>query len=258
MGEMVEREIQAYSPDLVIVTGDMTSWSTRREYREAAKWLRGIESPLLVVPGNHDIFWWNPFIQIFDSHCNFNRYIQHLTQPIFKRKKLTILGVDSTARFLFGMGYVSGSERSRLKAQLERIPMDHYIIVAFHHNMLPVPGTGMNTTALFNYRKMLNILQTYRVDMVLNGHRHAFHIQLIDELERDKLKMKATDSFHPQIIVTCNSTTSSRYRGNIRENGYNVIQIMPEHVEIHQQIFDPTENIFVTRRSDRFKNLKIQ
>jgi 3',5'-cyclic AMP phosphodiesterase CpdA len=52
------------TPDLVIVSGDLTSSGGRQEYNEAELFLKELSQKLnldtsrfLIVPGNHDVFW---------------------------------------------------------------------------------------------------------------------------------------------------------------------------------------------------------
>jgi len=49
----VER-VKAMEPDVVVVAGDLTAEGYPWEYEEAATWLDGLESRLLVIIGNHD------------------------------------------------------------------------------------------------------------------------------------------------------------------------------------------------------------
>ena len=51
IAELVER----VDPALVLATGDLTHRGRRAEHEAAARFLRSLGPPLLVVPGNHDI-----------------------------------------------------------------------------------------------------------------------------------------------------------------------------------------------------------
>src|SRR5688572_20012735 len=48
------KEINEMAPDLVVVAGDLTGAGYEWEYAEAADHLGRIDSPKVVVPGNHD------------------------------------------------------------------------------------------------------------------------------------------------------------------------------------------------------------
>ena len=47
--------VERVEPTLVIASGDLTHRGRRSQHDEAAAFLRRLGTPLLVVPGNHDI-----------------------------------------------------------------------------------------------------------------------------------------------------------------------------------------------------------
>src|SRR5919197_164185 len=53
MASIVER-INRMQPDVVVVAGDITAAGYEWEFEQAAEWLGKIESPEVVIPGNHD------------------------------------------------------------------------------------------------------------------------------------------------------------------------------------------------------------
>ena len=52
--------IEQVEPELVVASGDLTHDGRRDEHEAAARYLRALGRPLLVVPGNHDIPPWPP------------------------------------------------------------------------------------------------------------------------------------------------------------------------------------------------------
>ena len=49
--------IERADPTLIVATGDLTHRARPQEHRRAAEFLKRLERPLLVIPGNHDIPW---------------------------------------------------------------------------------------------------------------------------------------------------------------------------------------------------------
>ena len=49
------RAIHEAKPDVVVVSGDLTQRARRREFSAARRYLDGLPSPQIVVPGNHDV-----------------------------------------------------------------------------------------------------------------------------------------------------------------------------------------------------------
>src|SRR5687767_1951714 len=53
LASIVDR-INRMKPDVTIVVGDLTAAGYQWEFEEVARWIGMIESPTVVVPGNHD------------------------------------------------------------------------------------------------------------------------------------------------------------------------------------------------------------
>ena len=58
-------------PSIIVIAGDLTLRARRGEFEEAGQWLRSLSPPPLVIPGNHDLPYWN-LIQRFANP--FQRY----------------------------------------------------------------------------------------------------------------------------------------------------------------------------------------
>ena len=80
-------------PALVLATGDLTHRGRRAEHEAAARFLRSLGAPLLVVPGNHDI----PFLppaRFSRTWREFKREWQ-TTEPVFASGGLHVVGLNS-------------------------------------------------------------------------------------------------------------------------------------------------------------------
>ena len=53
--EALGRLVEEARPELVIASGDLTHRGLRSQHERAADFLRGLELPLVTIPGNHDI-----------------------------------------------------------------------------------------------------------------------------------------------------------------------------------------------------------
>ena len=53
--EALARLIEEVQPEVVIASGDLTHRGLRSQHEKAAAFLRGLELPLVAIPGNHDI-----------------------------------------------------------------------------------------------------------------------------------------------------------------------------------------------------------
>ena len=90
-------DLRELDPSLVVVSGDLTQRARTREFEAAAAWLGQIQSPKLVIPGNHDI-------PLFDIIRRFamplNRFGTHISEdlnPFYEDQEMALLGIN-TAR----------------------------------------------------------------------------------------------------------------------------------------------------------------
>src|SRR5690625_7359224 len=80
-----------------------------------------IEAPVVVVPGNHDVYpWWRPVSRIFNPLKRYRRYVSTDLAPAFVEDGLSVLGVNS-AHGRTSKGGRIGSELGRtIDSNLER------------------------------------------------------------------------------------------------------------------------------------------
>src|SRR3954452_2021717 len=119
-------------PDVVVISGDLTSHGFKEEYAVAREFINRIDcKSMIVIPGNHD---------------SRNVGYVHFEELFGERRSelhsdgISILAVDSTEPDLdhgvIGRGrYEWIEERFRANEAYLRI-------FVLHHHLLPVPGTG--------------------------------------------------------------------------------------------------------------------
>jgi len=202
MFEAVIDEVNALRPDLLAVTGDMTDMGFKREYEQAAELLSRIECPRrIVIPGNHDARnvgevhfeqWWGPR----RSECVFDG--------------IRVIGLDSSEPDL-DSGQV-GRDGYRWMTERFSEDDDEFKVVAIHHHLVSVPGTGRERNIVSDAGDLLRVLNTTGVDLVLCGHKHVPNVWRLDDL----------------IIVNTGTCCSLKLRGRVRP-AYSIIEIGDDH-----------------------------
>ena len=76
-------EINACKPDLVIVSGDFTQRARKKQFKAASEFLHNIPYEKIVIPGNHDVAFFNLFHRIFNPLRRFKKYIHSDLYPCF-------------------------------------------------------------------------------------------------------------------------------------------------------------------------------
>jgi 3',5'-cyclic-AMP phosphodiesterase len=197
-------ETNEFSPDVVVVSGDLTTNGFKDEYAVARDFLNQIEcESIIVIPGNHDSrnVGYVHFEALFGDR-----------NPVLRLDGVTIVAVDSTEPDL-DTGQI-GRGRYRWIEEQFSDSADLRIFVV-HHHLLSVPGTGRERNIVTDAGDALECLQRAGVDLVLSGHKHVPYAWRLEDL----------------FIVNAGTVSSSRLRGNGRPC-YNVVEVDGKHVDV--------------------------
>ncbi len=91
--EALARLIEEVGPELVIASGDLTHRGLRSQHERAAAFLRGLDLPLLAIPGNHDIPYTFPK-RFTKPWLEFDRQWGG-TEPVYRSDALLVVGLNS-------------------------------------------------------------------------------------------------------------------------------------------------------------------
>ena len=91
-------------------------------------------------------------------------------------------------------------------------------VLALHHHLLPVPGTGRERNICYDAGDTLQVLIRSGVDLVLSGHKHVPHVWRLEDL----------------VVATAGTCSSLRLRGKIKPC-YNVIMLENNHMRIYRK-----------------------
>lgn len=164
------REINEGPFDIVVHTGDVTDTGLREAYELSRELIAHIEKPLVIMAGNHD--YRNVGYELFED------YFGDLN-GVYEDEDFIVIYVDSSIPDR-NEGRVGSSKFAWLKDQLISYNAKKVKIVAVHHHLIPVPKAGTERNVLFNAGDLMDLLQTYDVDLVLSGHRHYPNVVDVD------------------------------------------------------------------------------
>jgi len=220
--ERAIREINDLEPDIVICSGDLTTFGFKHEYALARTYLDQIEcESVVVIPGNHDSrnVGYVHFEDMFGDR-----------NSVLRLGGVTVVAVDSTEPDL-DHGQI-GRGRYRWIEEQFTDAVDLRIFV-LHHHLLPVPGTGRERNVVYDAGDVIECLQRAGVDLVLSGHKHVPYAWRLENL----------------FVVNAGTVSSQRLRGKTRPC-YNVIEVGPEWVRIYRKYpFDGQEPIIEFSRA---------
>ncbi|MEL7666741.1 MAG: metallophosphoesterase [Actinomycetota bacterium] len=197
-------EINELRPDALVVTGDLTDMGFRQEFKVAHRLISRMEvENVLVLPGNHDAR------NVGDLHFE-ELFGSRSTELRFRGVR--IVGLDSSEPDL-DAGRIG---RNRYRWIEERFSEpDEFKIVALHHHLLPVPGTGRERNIVYDAGDVLRVLGGSGCDVVLCGHKHVPHVWRLEDM----------------IVVNAGTACSHRLRGMTRAS-YNILEITEDRVKV--------------------------
>ena len=172
MESIVER-INRMNPDVVVVAGDLTAAGYEWEFEECAAWLKQIEAPQVVIPGNHDSrnVGYLHFERFFGDR--FSRYRKEFEPERAERLRatgLTVVAVDSSDPDL-NEGHIGRERYPWIRKQFEW--HDDIKVFALHHHLVSIPGTGRERNIITDAGDLLAVLSQLDIDVILSGHKHV-------------------------------------------------------------------------------------
>ncbi|GAA0265974.1 metallophosphoesterase [Alteraurantiacibacter aestuarii] len=171
--DWVKAEIAARQPDAVAITGDLTMRARHREFAAAATWIRSLDAPVTVEPGNHDL----PNYHLPSRYLNPLGRFEAFRDLVEKRLEFPGLAlvplntnVSAQPRLNWSKGWVSRRALDNCLSQIDALPAGTRVIVTAHH---PLREAGTHGTALTrNGNHALDQLAQRNVLAVLSGHVH--------------------------------------------------------------------------------------
>ncbi|MDO8606318.1 MAG: metallophosphoesterase [Phaeospirillum sp.] len=203
-------DLERHRPDLVIISGDLTQRARSHQFAEARAFLSHIPAPVLVVPGNHDLYpLYRPFSRIFRPRNKFHRSLPgHDSLPVWKDDQVVAIGLDSTRSLRWKSGALKGAHLDHLELTLADAPETAARVVFLHHP--PSTASGGHP-----YETLVN----HGIDLVLTGHVHHAHVELIS-------------SDHGGSLVLVQATTACSTRLREDSNGYCLVRLDGDHMEV--------------------------
>ena len=171
-------EVLADPPDVVLLTGDLTFNGAEISHRRLAGKLQRLEDagiPVLVLPGNHDVYNENAALYRGGS---FERvpfsYVWQLNEQVW------IMMLDeNTAHDFCGL-----SDRSFqwIEAQLQKAREEgRFVLVAGHQNVFQ-HSIFRGGYVIQGAQRLQELLRRYGVPLCLSGHLHTQHVLSEDGL----------------------------------------------------------------------------
>lgn len=204
------KEINAMSPDVVLVTGDLTEDGFKSQFEMATSELKRLKAKKIIfLSGNHDYR--------STGYLLFRAYFPFAQVTEFDDAVILVL---SSARPDRDDGEVGHRQNLWLERTLAK-QKGKTKIVAIHHHVVPVPDTGADQITVIDAGDVLRSLVKSKVNLVLCGHRHRPWRWRVEDMQ----------------VIHAGSASCEKLRGFFC-NSYNVITIENGKINAKLKIVD--------------------
>ena len=226
--ERVVETVNELSPDLVVVSGDLTQRAKSREFIEARAFLDRLPTPQIVVPGNHDVPLFNIYKRFVNPLKNYKRYITDEPFPFYSDDEVAVIGINTARSFTIKDGRINREQVSEILEKLDGLDEKLTKIVVTHHPF-DLPEHFDDGDIVDRANEAMPIIAESGADIFLSGHLHVSHITSTAKRYRLALDRAA-------LIIQAGTATSTRGRGE--PNSFNLIEI--EHSVLKVKRYDCT------------------
>ena len=167
----IERE----KPQAVAITGDLTMRARHPEFDAAARWIKGLDIPVTVEVGNHDIPYFNLYERFFAPYKRFHA-IENLVEAELHLPGVAIVPLKTTTRaqwqrFPWSNGWVTEKALAETLAAIDALPAGTRVLVAAHHPLIERRARDGKLLTI-NGTRTMEVLAGRKVMAVLSGHIH--------------------------------------------------------------------------------------
>lgn len=164
------RALHEINPNVLVVSGDLVEHATDEEFAAARQFLDTLPGPQIIVPGNHDLAFYNLWRRFTEGLDKYRRYITMDAEPAFIDDEVAIIGADSAHLWPVKGGKITDAQLDDLVDKFAQFPKTLVKILVTHHPFdLPEPS---NPHLLIGHSKRAVARLAPVVDILLAGHVH--------------------------------------------------------------------------------------
>jgi 3',5'-cyclic AMP phosphodiesterase CpdA len=176
LGELVGR----IAPTLVVASGDLTHRGRRDQHAQAAGLLRGLGTPVLAVPGNHDIPYSLP-ARLASPWLEFERAWETV-EPAYCAAGLHVVGINSVRPWRHQSGGVDEARLRRAVLKLDEAGAGALRVAVLHHQLIGAPWRSRKKPVA-DRDHVLGALIGAGAELILGGHIHQASVAERHEFE---------------------------------------------------------------------------
>ena len=221
LAKALSKSLAQIRPNVLVVSGDLVEHATDAEFQSARDFLDSLPGPQIIVPGNHDLPFYNLWRRFTEGIDKYRRFITKYLQHAFSDDELAIVGADSAHLYPVKGGKITDSQLDELVGLFSSFPSSLIRVLVTHHPFdLPEPS---NPHLLIGHSRRAVSRLAPVVDILLAGHVH------LSSTGSTSTRYKLEG--HAMAFVQAGTAISDRNKGE--KNSFNVIRT--GSVESHEK-----------------------
>ena len=215
--------VAAVSPDVVVVSGDLTQRARTQEFVQARAFLARLPLPQVVVPGNHDVPLYNVFARLLRPLQKYVRHIEPDLSPSFVDREIAVLGVNTARALVIKNGRINQAQVDILRDRMSRLGGEVVKVVVTHHPFDVTPEVDRDER-VGRADMAMQMFAQCGVDVLLAGHLHSGRTLVTGD--------RRAVSGYGALAVSAGTATSERRRGDA--NSFNVLRLQKHRIEVER------------------------
>jgi 3',5'-cyclic AMP phosphodiesterase CpdA len=166
----LRKAIESIEPHFLVISGDLVEHASNAEFEQAHNFLRTLPKPQMVVPGNHDLAFYNFFQRATVGLATYKKYITDDLQPEYQDDEIAILGANTSRIWPIRGGSLSSLQLEQLARNFAAISDEKVRLLVTHHPF-DLPDVQGHRLIVGHARRAITRLAPL-VDILMAGHIH--------------------------------------------------------------------------------------
>ena len=223
-----------------MISGDLVEHATEAGFHEARQWIDRLPQPRLVVPGNHDLAFYDPWRRFRDGLRDYRRMITDNLEPTYLDQEIAVMGTDTPRIFPPKGGRISARQIARVQEEVCGLG-EHVVKILVTHHPLDLPEKFRRNHLVRKASRAVTTLSSC-VDLLIAGHIH------LSSTGATAARYKTSGS--SVIFAQAGTVISRRNKGE--PNSFNVIRVTRDEIGIQHRTWDQETACFRGKAWERF------
>jgi 3',5'-cyclic AMP phosphodiesterase CpdA len=226
--EPAAEAIRTINPDILAVSGDLTQHAHRHEFEKAVDFFAKLPGHRIVVPGNHDMAFLNPWRRVRQRLKLFRQMISEESEPFYSDSEVVVLGLNTARVTHLRDGRIRPWQVRHIEDRMSCAATDVIRVLVTHHPF-DLPEVYADKEIVGHGREFIPRVVKC-IDVMLAGHMHISH--------SGPTALRYQIAGQSAIFVQAGTALSTRGRGEA--NSFQVIRTAASAIETTQYVFDGT------------------